>query len=274
MKVVDRSELVTAGQSPGVFTRALKTLGSTLLEKDNEAQDAVINALNKVLDNRFVMLCNITLEGPDVPIPLILIGPPGIRVIYASSSKGVYRAKENIWEELDDRTQRFRIVRPNLLERTSLMARAVDTYLASNGYHVPASEPVLFLSNPGVHVDTTRPIVRIVLTDALDRYIATYAQSVAFMEQEQVQEIAKAFVGDVFSNNGAKLVPEHDAFSFRDLPEEKPVAPSPMVLIDRSEPQVLKKIPFTSKQWIFLGLLSLMNIIILTVFVVMVLMTP
>jgi len=274
MKVVDRSELVTAGQSPGVFTRALKTLGSTLLEKDNEAQDAVINALNKVLDNRFVMLRNITLEGLDVPIPLILIGPPGIRVIYASSSKGVYRAKENIWEELDDRTQRFRIVRPNLLERTSLMARVVDTYLASNGYHVPASEPVLFFSNPGVHVDSTRPTVRIVLTDALDRYIATYAQSVAFMEQEQVQEIAKAFVGDVFSNNGTKLVPEHDAFSFRDLPEEKPVAPSPLVLIDRSEPQVLKKIPFTSKQWIFLGLLSLMNIIILTVFVVMVLMTP
>ena len=274
MKVIDRSELKTAGQSPGVLTRALKTLNSTLLDKDNAAQDAVINSLDKMLDNRFVMLRNVTLEGPDIPIPLILIGPPGIRVIYASSLKGVYRAKENIWEELDDRTKRFRIARPNLLERTSLLSRAVDTYLASNGVHVPASEPVLFFSNPGVHVDSTRPNVRIVLTDALDRYIATYAQSVAFMEQEQVQEIAKAFVGDVFSSSAASVVPEHDAFSFRELPEEKRARPTPLVLVDRTEPQMFKKIPFSSQQWIFLGLLSLLNIIILTVFVAMVLMTP
>jgi hypothetical protein len=274
MKVVDHSKLTTAGQSPGVLTRALKTLSSTLLDKDSEAQDAVINALDKVLDNRFVMLRNITLEGTEIAVPLILIGPPGIRVIYASSSKGVFRAKENSWEQLDDRSQRFQMARPNLLERASLLSRAVDTYLASNGYHVPASEPVLFFSNPGVHVDSTRPNVRIVLTDALDRYIATYAQSVAFMEQEQVLEIAKAFVGDVFSGSGTQLVPEHDAFSFQELPEEKPVRPSPLVLVDRSEPQALKKIPFSSRQWIFLGLLSLLNIIILTVFVAMVIMTP
>ena len=274
MKVVDHSKLTTAGQSPGVLTRALKTFSSTLLDKDIEAQDAVINALDKVLDNRFVMLRNITLEGTEIAVPLILIGPPGIRVIYASSLKGVFRAKENIWEQLDDRSQRFRIARPNLLERASLLSRAVDTYLVSNGYHVPASEPVLFFSNPGVHVDSTRPNVRVVLTDALDRYIAAYAQSVAFMEQEQVQEIAKAFVGDVFSSSGTQLVPEHDAFSFQELPEEKPARPSPLVLVDRTEPQVLKKIPFSSRQWIFLGLLSLLNIIILTVFVAMVLMTP
>lgn len=274
MKVIDQSELKTAGQSPGVLTRALKSLGTALLEKDSEAQDTVINALNKMLDNRFVMLRNITLEGLEVSIPLILIGPPGIRIIFASSSKGVFRVKENIWEELDDRTKRFRVVRPNLLERTSLMARAVDTYLASNGYHVTASEPVLFFSNPGVHVDATRPLVRIVLTDALDRYIATYAQSVGFMEQEQVHEIVKTFVGDAFSTNNAKIVPEHDFYSFQDLPEEKSERPAPVLVIDRSEPRVLKKIPFSSKQWIFLGLLSLLNIIILTVFVVMVLMTP
>jgi len=274
MKVIDRSELKTTGQLPGVLTRAMKTLSSTLLDKDSAAQDVVINALDKMLDNHFVMLRNITLEGPDIPIPLILIGPPGIRVIYASSLKGVFRAKENTWEELDDRSKRFRIARPNLLERTSLLSRAVDTYLASNGVHVPASEPVLFFSNPGVHVDSTRPNVRIVLTDALDRYIASYAQSVAFMEQEQVHEIAKAFVGDVISSSSANLIPENDAFSFRELPEEKRARPTPLVLVDRSEPQALKKIPFSSRQWIFLGLLSLLNIIILTVFVAMVLMTP
>jgi hypothetical protein len=273
MRVIDRSALVEAENKAGVLTRAVKSLERSWTKKDAEAQEAIVAALNKVLDNRYVMLRNVTLEGPDVPIPLILIGPPGVKVIYPSTLKGVYRAREEIWEELDDRTQRFTVARPNLLTRTALMARAIGTYLSSNGFELPEVEPVLFFSDPGVHVDSVRPVVRVVLSDAMDRFIANLTQSRVVLDVDDIQNIVKAMVGDIPLVNSYQQLPERDAFSFQDLAEERPLRPTKRVVIDKSEPAFLKGIPFTRRQLFFLGLLTLVNIIILVALVVLVLIS-
>ena len=101
-------------------------------------------------------------------------------------------AGEDAWEEMDDRTQRFKITRPNLLQRSQLMAKAVDTYLAARNFDLAAAEPALVFTDPGIHVDTVRPIVRVVQADALDRFGAGLAQSPAFLEKETVQRIVNA----------------------------------------------------------------------------------
>ncbi len=274
MRVIDRSVLEDAENKTGVLTRAVKSLERSWTKKDAEAQEAIVTALNKVLDNRYVMLRNVTLEGPDVPIPLILIGPPGVKVIYPSTLKGVYRAREEIWEELDDRTQRFTVARPNLLTRTALMARAIGTYLSANGFSLPEVEPVLFFSDPGVHVDSVRPVVRVVLSDAMDRFIANLVQSRVILDVDDIQNIVKAIVGDIPLVNSYQQLPERDAFSFRELAEERPARPTKRVVIDKSEPAFLKGIPFTRRQLFFLGLLTLVNIIILVAFVVLILISP
>ncbi len=52
---------------------------------------------------------------------MVLVGPTGIQVIYASALKGVYRAKNDTWSVMDNRSHRFKPAQPNLIARTLLM---------------------------------------------------------------------------------------------------------------------------------------------------------
>jgi len=273
MRVLDNSTQDRAGKKPDVLNRARSRLSQSWSQKEAHAQEVVINALQKVLDNKFVMLREVTLEGPDIPIPLILVGPSGVHVIYASTLKGVLRAKEDVWEELDDRTQKFSIARPNLLTRTLLMARAVNAYLAEHGHKLPEVEPVLFFSDPGINVETTRPVVRIVQMDALDRFVAGLLQSQTNLEPEVVQKIANALAGDQVDLGQKPMIDERDAFAFQDLPPDKPQSLTPKVVIDSSEPGFLKRIPFSGRQWLVLGLLILVTIIVLVAFMILILLS-
>jgi hypothetical protein len=273
MRVLDNSTQDRAGKKPDVINRARSRLSQSWSQKEAHAQEVVINALQKVLDNKFVMLREVTLEGPDIPVPLILVGPSGVHVIYASILKGVFRAKEDVWEELDDRTQKFSIARPNLLTRTLLMARAVNTYLAEHGNKLPEVEPVLFFSDPGINVEMTRPVVRIVQMDALDRFIAGLLQSQTNLEPEAVQMIANALAGDQVDLGQKPIIDERDAFAFRDLPPDKPQSLTSKVVIDSSESGFMKRIPFSGRQWLVLGLLILVTIIVLVAFMILILLS-
>jgi hypothetical protein len=274
MKIIDNAEVEVAPQGKaGLLDLSRFKLGSAPVKENEEAQDYVVSALNKVLDNQFVLLRNITLEGPDIPIPLILLGPAGIQVICASTAKGVYRAKEGVWEKLDDRSQHFQIDRPNLLERTLLMARALDTYLANQKLELPAAEPVLFFSDPGIHIDTTRPIVRVLMADALDRYIAGLVTNRAFMDPDTTQKVVKILTRGIDQKGlDGQIVVERDAFSFLDVPEEGAKVRK-KVVVDQSEPSVFQNIPFSRRQWLLIILLVVVNIIILTGLVIFVLMS-
>jgi hypothetical protein len=275
MKVIENSAKGKGDGKLVVLARVQETLSRPWSQKEAEAQETVISTLQKVLDNKYVMLRNTVLEGPDVPIPLILVGPPGVRVIYVSSVKGIYRAREEFWEALDDHTQRFQVAKPNLLNRTLLMARAVETFLHTRSLDPQSTEPVLLFSNPGVHVDSTRPAVRIVLADALDRFATSLVQSRAFLEPDAVQKIVASLTGENRESAAAGPAPERrDAFSFQELPGSQPKVSGPVVVMDRSEPSILRKIPFSHRQWLVLGMLLAVNITIITALLVLVLLMP
>jgi hypothetical protein len=249
-------------------------MGGSWAKKEAPAQESAIAALQKVLDNRFVMLKNVPLKGLDLPIPLVLIGPPGIRVLYASNLKGVFQAREEAWEILDNTTQRFKAARPNLLNRTALMGRAVGLFLTSQNLKIESQEAALVFTNPGTHVDSTRPMVRVVLADALDRYGASLLQSRAFLDQDEVQKIVRVFTGEAEVEKGVEKSAEmHDAYSFLDLPPDEPSQAPRIVVVDRSEPAVFQRIPFNRRQLLLLGLLVLVNMIIIIAFIVLILAT-
>ncbi len=270
MKVIDR----VAQKKPGALDQALGNLNLPFLQRSPKAQEIIINALRRVLDNKFFLLCNTTLEGLDVPIPLILIGPPGLWVIYPSDDRGVYRAKESAWEIMDNRTQEYKLSRPNLVTRTSLMAKAVTNYLTSKSAAVEPVEPVLFFANPGVHVDSERPAVRIVMADALERFGLSLAQADSTLNPQAIQHVVEALGGDEQPAAAADVVAEtRDAFSFRDEPAKKTVRSPSLNLPYIGEPGFSKKIPFTRRQWLLLGAMLLLNIVILIAFVVIVLIS-
>ena len=273
MKLIENPALSSKPATPGKLDEMLSPLKlGRALTPEMEAQEAVIASLEKALDNRYVMLRNVTLEGLDIPIPLVLVGPPGVTVIYPSPARGVFRAKGDVWEQMDARQELYRPSSPNLLTRTELMAQAVAAYLAEKLAAESEVEAVLFFSDPGIHVDAVRPSVRIVQVDGMDRFVAGLLQTPIYMEKEEVSKIADVFVKSMgISERETSPYPERDAFSF----QEEASRDTLLDRLPRGEGVVrsLNKIPFSGRQWFLLGCMGVVDIIILVAFVILVLLT-
>jgi hypothetical protein len=276
MKVIDNPKV--SGKAPG-SGRLDDMLGSLRLGKgwsqDMEAQEEVIASLEKALDNRYTMLRNVMLEGLEIPIPLVLVGPPGIRVVYPCASRGIFRAKADVWEQMDDRAQVYRAASPNLLTRTELMGQAVAAFMTARGAPPYEIEPVLFFSHPGTHVDSVRPAVRIVLMDGLERFIAGLVQSRVSMEKEEVDKTVDFFLKSMgVSERDLSPYPERDSFSFVDEPDAAKETLLDRVPRGEGLVKTLNKIPFTRGQWFVLGFMVFIDIFILIAFLVLILITP
>jgi len=267
MKVIDCASQTTKGQpSHGFGDRMDRFILGRGPSQDAASQDAVIAILEKGLDNRFTMLRNVSLAGRAGTIPLILIGPPGLTVIYPSSLRGIYRAKGDEWEFMDERRENFRTATPNLIVQSQQQSQDVEAWLRSNGLHITCPiDPVLIFTDPGIHLEMARPAVRIVQLDAADRFISGLLQSPPSLSNEEIQAISAMFTkaGDIEADKTSS--PENDVFSLREDLTQKPAQPSLTDRIPRGEKAVttLNKIPFSNRQWYLIGCLVIVNIVIL-----------
>lgn len=208
MQLIDKSPLVSADGSLSFFNRLQGSLkfGSSW-PKDMQAQSDLIAQLQQSLGQNYVVLRNLTLGNTGVPIPIILIGPPGVFVIYVSSLRGVYRAKEDSWMAMEG--NRFKPAQPNLVARTRLMGRAVKNFLDKEGIAPPEVESILLFTNPNQHVDAIHPNVRIVLSDAIDRFILSVQQGLTLLNARRIQNIVDALGADL--SQATETAPEAPA---------------------------------------------------------------
>ncbi len=235
MKVIDCSPYHETGSSDWIRRiRTLLLMGSSW-QRDQQAQEAFIAHMHKRLGNNYTLIRNAALPDLDIPIPLILVGPTGVWTIYTSPVRGIYRAKDDFWMVLDDRTNRYRHAEPNLIVRALLIARAVHTFLLKQGHALVQVEPALYLSYPGIHVDAIQPAVRVVRNDTLDRFVQAITQSAPSLDSNQVFEIVK-----VLSSPPA--------------PQSKP-KPSPLETTWRIGP-----LQMVVWQWLVLGTMALMEV--------------
>lgn len=271
MKVIDcvdtgkESQVKTLDDFLGAFK--IKRFWSV----DLEAQEIILAAFQRVLDNKFNMLRNVTIEGAPSPIPLILVGPPGVWVLYPSALRGVFRARGDSWEKMDSRQQTYKPSSENLLTRTAQLAKAVEAYLTSHGVREVQVGSGLMFTNPGIHVEIARPVVRVVLIDALDRFITGILQGRLLYDREEVENIVR-----LFTNPPARVekpAEEIKAQVVESPPVERTVInKASLEQIDSTFSKV-EKLPFSSRQWLILGLLILVNIIILIAFALYILST-
>lgn len=241
------------------------------------ANDVFIQRLRNSLDNRFHLICNLYLSETADTMPLILIGPTGIWVVQTSEAKGVFRINEEVWEELPSKKGGFQEVKPNPMMTVIEKTNQFFNHLSRLGISVPSIESVVFFSDPGAHIDSTRPAARIVPIDALQRFIVTIWRSPVVYDQEDVQRIVSELVGERDEMERKPIEEASDIFSMREPPApKKPPEPSRLATIARDEPPFIKKIarhfPFSRQQWILLGVLLVVNIVIL-VWVVVVLVS-
>jgi len=275
MKIIDCSAVTESVRSSDTLTDWLATLKiGRSSSQDLEAQEAAINIFQRLIDNKFFLLQNLSIQGLELPVPMVLIGPTGIWVIYASGQRGVFRARGDTWEKIDDRTQSYAPTGENLLTRTSVMSTAVETNLIASGIQAAQIESVLVFTNPGIHVETIRPIIRVVLVDALERFASGVVQGRILYDADHVQQIVDVFVPpDKIEDDGLVQLSEIEDSSTDTAGTATPRKIPGSDSLDRFDNTFAKldKMPFSSRQWLILGILMLVNIVILAAFVIYIL---
>lgn len=269
MRVIDPSARQKESPKPAILGRLQTTLNNLSGPGDAPAQESLIAVLQRSLDNQYLLLRNIVLSGLEEPVPLLLAGPTGLWAIHASPLRGLYRAKDEAWEKLEGHSQHFRPARPNLLSHTRMLATALGKHLSASNFDIPEIEPVLYFSDPGIHIDTTRPVVRIVPPDAVDRFVAGVLQAPVVLNPETIQRIANLLAGEQTPPESAPRALKDDIFTLRDLPPEPVEKQVRKVVVKREA----KKVSFSPGQWLFLGAMVVFNLIILAAFVVYILAT-
>jgi hypothetical protein len=189
MKVIDQTPFFKDKGELSILDRAKATMqfGAGWF-KEIDGQKEVISVFEKVFDRNYTLLRNVTPPGMDARIPFILIGPTGVYVMYVTSIAGMFRAKGDQWGTVSGST--FKAENPNLLTRTERMARAIQVFLQRQGYvDLPPVEAVLLCASPSITVDSLRPLIRVVMRDAVERFAVSVTQMRVVLSPESVHDV-------------------------------------------------------------------------------------
>ena len=144
---------------------------------DLEAQKIIIDQLNRLFEKGFVLIRNLTLPGSEIVEPVILIGAGGIYVIHVTHLRGQYEAKGDQWNKIDNNGH-SQAAPINLMSRVTRLAKVLERYLQVQGIELSSHvEPFLIAADPGMHVETMRPTVRVVQSDAIKQFAASLIQA-------------------------------------------------------------------------------------------------
>jgi hypothetical protein len=81
------------------------------------------------------------------------------------------------------------------MQRVARLARALQVFLERQGFTLPGPvEPVLVASSPAMHIDSVRPMVRVVLSDAVRQFAGSLLQARPVLRLEQTLEIADRII--------------------------------------------------------------------------------
>jgi hypothetical protein len=280
MKIIDKTPYYNEKGELSLLDRgkALMKFGKPWLD-EIEAQKAVLPVLEKALDKNFTLLRNVTPPGLDTAIPFILVGPTGVFVMYVTHLVGMFRAKGDQWGTVSGNA--FKPEKPNLLARTEHMARAVQVYLQRHGYsELTGVEAILLCADPGVHVDSLRPIVRIVMRDALERLVISITQARVVLNPEAIFNVVNLILNPpepkeetpepAIEDTTASGIEEAGAQS--EIPTQIPIGGDtqqsmPAVAASQARP---RRKAFSRKQWLFLAAMLIVWCLIMAVFIFLV----
>ena len=228
--------------------------------KDMSAQDTLAAILQRDIDNRSTLIRNFTLPQANVTIPFILIGPPGVRVILPTRERGIFRAKGDQW--LTQSGKGFKPAKENLLQRAQLFVKATQKFLKENGFQEINVEGLILGLNPGMHVDSIRPIVRVIQSDAIRRFNTQWEQDPATLSPEQIYQITSMI---------RKIAaPEPD---YQESATRKAMAKPSEDKFAKSLKPLQSTFNFDTKQWIILGILVAVTVIVLLFFMLFIILS-
>lgn len=194
MKLIDQTPLQDENGEIGIVQRLQGTLKYGFdWYPELEAQKSVLAHLSRVLGKGFTVIRNHTLGASGITIPLVLVGPAGIYAAHVTNLRGTYQARGESWGQVFGVS--FKPARTNLMTRTQLLARALQAFIERQGVKLPKPvEPVILAANPGLHIESLQPAVRIVLVDALERWAASLESAAPVFTLETAHELADRII--------------------------------------------------------------------------------
>jgi hypothetical protein len=195
MRIVDVSGFPKDSDKFSLTESIRKILGEGFgWQAEYDARDQITTQLAGVLGPEFVLLRGVLLSGLDTPIPLVLLGPPGVFVLCTSALKGTFRARGDVWLALDT-SGNMHPMKPNLPTRTRLYAEAVRKFLLKNGIQVGDIEAVLLFARNDAFVENIKAPIRVVLADGIENYASSLRQSQPSLTPDQVTTIVHLLAG-------------------------------------------------------------------------------
>jgi hypothetical protein len=158
-----------------------------------EAQKAIITFFDRKLEKGYTLIRNMTLGASGIVVPIILLGPTGIHVIHVTYLRGRYEVRANSWNE--ESGNDYKPASVNLVQETIRMAHAVKAFIERQGVKLPIEiEPVLIAANPGLHVESVRPAIKVIMIDGVKSYVSGLAASGPVLKPEAVHEFTERIV--------------------------------------------------------------------------------
>ena len=194
MKVIDKTPLQDAKGEISLFQRIQGTLEFGFnWYPELGAQKVIIAQLDTVLEKGYTLIRNLTLHNSQIAEPLILIGPPGIYVIKVTPLSGFYEAKGDQWNiTTGSRSSPAPI---NLMSQVARLARALQVFIDRQGVNLPGPvEPILIASNPAMHIESLRPVVRVIMSDGVKQFASSLLQARPVLKSEFVYDLTDRII--------------------------------------------------------------------------------
>jgi len=195
MRTIDRSTFRNAGGQISFSTRLQAVFKEGLgWQAEVQAQEDITRRLAKVFGDDYVLVRNCPMPTSHEPVPLILIGPIGVRVMMTTSLRGTYRAKAGQWMSLGG-SGTFKSSHPTLASRLRLFEDAVRRFVTSKGINLPEGEPVLIVARPETYVENIKTSLRVVLADGVENFATSLMQLRPILSPAVVEDITRALGG-------------------------------------------------------------------------------
>ena len=194
MKIIDKTPLLNEQGELGPVQRVQGMLQFGFnWPNELEAQNAIVKFFDHQLEKGYTLIRNVTLGASGIMVPIILLGPAGIFVIEVGYLRGRYEAKGDSWNEASG--NQYRPASVNLIQRTARMGRAVKAFIERQGVKVPVKvEPVLIAGDPGLHIESVRPAIRVMMIDGVKSFVSGLVTSSPVLSIEAAHDFAEHIV--------------------------------------------------------------------------------
>lgn len=186
MKIIDKTPLLDEKGELG-FTQRIQGMFEYGFSWPNElrTQKAIISFFDRQLEKGYTLIRNMTLGQSGIIVPMILLGPTGIHVIQIANLRGRYEVRGDTWNV--EAGEKYKPAPVNLIQQTIRMANAVQAFIERQGVRLPASpEPVLIAGDPGLHIESVRPAIKVMMIDGIKSFVSGLAMGKHVMSPEQV----------------------------------------------------------------------------------------